>query len=88
MRKIIEALSPDDDWDEIHFPQAIELHLKTDYPEIFQKFSIPLHYKVQGTDCMKKAVEEYFKLFEKKDKNGMSFKKYVKETKYKINPSA
>ena len=36
---------------------------------------------------MKKAVEEYFKLFEKKDKNGMSFKKYVKETYFEIVPS-
>ena len=58
----------------------------TDYPEIFQNFNIPLHYKVQGTYCIKKYVEEYFMLFEKEDETGMSFKKYVKETNYDINP--
>ena len=61
--------------------------MKTDHPEIFEKFNIPLQYKVQGTDCMKKAVEEYFMLFENEDENGMSFKKYVKDTNFKINPS-
>ena len=34
----------------------------------------------------KKDVYEYFLLFEKEDKIGMSFKKYVKETNYEINP--
>ena len=61
--------------------------MKTDHPEIFEKFNIPLHYKVQGIDCIKKAVVEYLKVYEKKDKNGMSFKKYVKETNYEIQPS-
>ena len=36
---------------------------------------------------MKIDVEEYFMLFEKEDENGISFKKYVKETNYEINPS-
>ena len=49
MKKNIENMGPDDDWNEIHLPQAIELHMKTDYPEIFQKFNIILHCKVQGT---------------------------------------
>ena len=43
--------------------------MKTDHPEIFEKFNIPLHYKVQGRDCITKAVTEYFKLFEKEDEN-------------------
>ena len=79
MRKKIEALGPDDDWDEIHLPQTIELHVITDYPEIFQKFNIPLHYKVQGTDCIKKAVEEYFNLFEKEEKMGCPSKNMSKK---------
>ena len=87
MKKRIEAMNPDDDWDEFHDPQGIEFNVKTDYSEIFEKFNIPLHYKIKGADCMTKAVEEYLKLFEKKDKNGMSFKKYIKETDYEINPS-
>ena len=53
-------------------------------------FGIPLHYKVQGTNCMKKAVEDYFKLFEREITfpNGekMSFKKYIKDTNYPLNP--
>ena len=69
----------------IHLPQAIELHMKTEYPEIFQNFNIPLQYKFQGTECMKKDVKEYFMLFEKEDKNGISFKKYAKETNNEIN---
>jgi hypothetical protein len=51
--------------------------VKTEHPEIFQKLYIPLHYQVQGTECIEKAVEEYFKLFENEDKNGMSFKRPV-----------
>ena len=81
MKQNIEKLGPDDDWDEIHLPQAVELHMITDYQEIFQNFNIRLHYKVQGTYCINKtAVDEYFMLFEKKDEDGRSFTKYVKET--------
>ena len=87
MKKNKENMGPDYDWDDIRPPQAIELHMKTEYPQIFQKFNIPLHYKVQGIECMKKDVEEYFMLFEKEDKNGISFNKYVKETNNDINPS-
>ena len=81
MRKRIEQMGHDDDWDEIHLPQAIEFNVKTDYPEIF-KISIFLF-----TTRFKEVVEEYFKLFEKKDEKGMSFKEYVKETNFEINPS-
>ena len=49
-------MDPDDDWDEIDLPQAVEFHMVTLYPEILEMFNIPLHYKVQGTNCIKEAV--------------------------------
>ena len=58
-------MEPDDDWDEIHLPQAIEFHVVTIYKDIFDMFHIPLHYKVQGTNCNKEAIEKYFARFKK-----------------------
>ena len=66
MKRYIERLDPDSDWNEEHIPQAIEFHMVTIYPDILEMFHIPLHYKVQGNDCIEKAVKEYLKLFEKK----------------------
>jgi hypothetical protein len=87
MKNIIEQLEPESDWDEEHLPQECEIHALTEHKEIFEKFHIPLHYKIQGSDCIKKCVEEYLLLFDKEDKNRMSFNKFVKEQNYPIQMS-
>ena len=83
----MEKLGPDDDWNEEHIPQAIELHMVVmpNYEHIFKLFNIPLHYKVQGATCMKQVVEEYFLLFDKEDEQGMTFKKSLKHTNYECD---
>ena len=60
MRRRIENMGHDDDWDEIHLPQAIEFHMKLTIHKYFKSSIFLLHNKVQGTECIKKAVDEYF----------------------------
>ena len=39
MKRFIEKLDPDSDWDEEHIPQAIEFHMVTIHPDIFRNVS-------------------------------------------------
>ena len=62
----------------------------TTHPEIFKLFNIPLHYKVQGNDCISKAVKKYLKLFDKKllvNGQKQNFRDYLHNTKYELNMS-
>ena len=77
MKRVIEEMEPDSDWDEDHLPQAVEFHTVTKYHHLFEMFQIPFHYKVRGNDCTKKAVEEYLNLFEQDiTQTEMNFKQF------------
>ena len=86
MKQHIENMGPDDDWDEIHFHRQYSSTLSLTIHKFFKCSIFLCTKKVQGTECMKNAADEHFLLFENEDENGMSLK-YVKETKYDINPS-
>ena len=61
----MKHLGPEDDWNEEHLPQAIEIHNVDKYDNIFNMLCIPLHYKFQGAQCIKQAMDEYYALFDK-----------------------